>query len=326
MPKHAAIADNEGMLGERMEREISEQVDLFQRLPAQYQAVLSGFDRDFEMVVIAARGSSDHAALYARYLLEIHLQMPVSLAAPSVLTRYGSRVHYPNCLAIGISQSGAAPDVAEIIGTLREQGHATLAITNTPGSRLTEAAERTLHLETGDELSVAATKTYSASLLAVYQLCRALGADLPDPVGLLPGDDWLKSSGAFAEEVVDQVVGAEAVFALARGYGFATALETGLKLMECALIPCRSYSVADFQHGPRALAGPGTTVIGFGSEPLGLEGQECSFIHPGVPPAHEALHPIWDILFSQQLALLAARDKGLNPDDPRHLKKVTETL
>lgn len=283
----------------------------------------------FDMVLVAARGSSDNAALYARYLIEIRLGIPVSLAAPSVLTRYERRVKYTRCLAVGISQSGAAPDVAEVLASLRNDGHTTLGITNTPRSRLTDSTDHSILLEVGQERSVAATKTYSASLLAIYQLVRALGGALPDPVGLLPNRSWCDTCLGEAVDQVGVVVRSNPVIALARGYGYCTAQETALKLMECALIPCKSYSAADFQHGPKALAGHGSVVIDFGRSARELASQGCSLVEAPAPPldhGHEALAPIWDIVFGQWLALLAARNRGLDPDDPRYIQKVTETL
>ncbi|MCH8980377.1 MAG: SIS domain-containing protein, partial [Armatimonadetes bacterium] len=182
------------VLGEQMEREMLEQPGVLKSNAPRYLdelgAAMAG--RKFDMVLLAARGSSDHAALYAKYLVEIHLGVPVSLAAPSVITKYGTNLQYPKCLAVGISQSGAAPDVSEVIAHLRSQGHATLAITNTAGSRLAQEAEHTLILDAGPEKAVAATKTYTASLLAIYQLVRALGSDLPAPE--LPDDGWMEKS------------------------------------------------------------------------------------------------------------------------------------
>ena len=153
------------MLGEWMEREIREQPEVLAKGARSYRDLLGPAlgGRSFDMVLLVARGSSDNAALYARYVIETFLQIPVSLAAPSVLTRYGKRIRYPKCLGIGISQSGAAPDVAEVLESLQQDGHTTVAITNTAGSRLASEAEITLLLDAGKEKSVAATKTYSAS-------------------------------------------------------------------------------------------------------------------------------------------------------------------
>lgn len=314
------------MLGEHMEAEILEQPNVLSRGAAGYYSRLREFvgGREFEMVLLAARGSSDNAALYGRYLIEINLGIPVSLAAPSVLTRYGRRIRYPRCLAVGISQSGAAPDVAEVLEALRDEGHATLAITNTAGSRLSEAAEHALILEAGPELAVAATKTYTASLLALYELVRALGARIPSPGPILPGHSFLESSHAWARESVGNVLRAHMLFALGRGYSFASAHESALKLMECALLPCKAYSLADFQHGPKALATHGATAIVYGSPSGDLAGQGADVLSVDCPSG-EALAPIWEAFHAQWLALLCARARGLDPDAPPHLSKITKT-
>jgi glucosamine--fructose-6-phosphate aminotransferase (isomerizing) len=308
-----------------MEQEIREQPTLLRAQVSRYgdelRSALGGLRP--QLVVLAARGSSDHAALYARYLIEIFLQVPVSLAAPSVLTRYRSEVRYPPCLVVGISQSGAAPDVGEVLESARNHGHATLAVTNSPGSRVAQAAEHVLLLDCGPERSVAATKTYTASLLAMVSLVQALGGDLP-PIGL-PDETWLEGSRTAAEAALGPVLRSNRWFALGRGLSFASAHETALKLMECALVPCKAYSMADFQHGPRALATHGSTAIVFGDPPEGLEDQGCS-VERFPDPGHGPWSPIAEIMAGQWLALLAARAKGLDPDQPHHLSKVTQTL
>jgi glucosamine--fructose-6-phosphate aminotransferase (isomerizing) len=316
------------MFGEQMEREIREQpLVLAQGAEAYVEPLRQAVGgRKFEMVLLAARGSSDNSALYARYLIEVHLGIPVSLAAPSVLTRYGRKVDYPPCLAVGISQSGAAPDVAEVLAAMRTAGHATLAITNTPGSRLTKEAEHSLLLAAGPEKSVAATKTYTASLLAMLELVRALGADVPPSQGQTPNDDWIEKAKEAAGMASGPIVRSSPTFALGRGYGFSTAEETALKLMECALIPCKAYSSADFEHGPKALAGHGSAAISFDGAKPELAAHGCEILTAPSAPTQEALRPIWDVIFGQWLALSAARARGLNPDDPRHIQKVTETL
>ena len=316
------------MLGELMETEIWEQPDILARSCDRYleDARSSVQDRTFDIVLLAARGSSDHAAQFARYLIEIHLGIPVSLAAPSVLTRYGTRVGYKNALAIGISQSGSAPDVSEVLAMMREEGHATIAITNTEKSRLTQIADSTVLLDAGPERSVAATKTYTASLLALYQLARALGADIPDPKKLLPGKGWMNDANAAAETASGPILRSNPTFALARGYSFCTALETALKLMECALVPCKAYSTADFEHGPKALAGHGSAAVVYGEPAQGLAAQGCRILQAPDAAVPEPVQPIWEIVFGQYLALFAARSHGLDPDHPDHIQKVTETL
>ncbi len=310
-----------------MEREILEQPKVLAegaaRLLAQAQEALAG--QSFEMVMLAARGSSDHAALYARYLIEIHLGIPALMAAPSVITQYGSEMRFPRTLCIGVSQSGAAPDVSEVLAAMRRWGHATLAVTNTAGSRMTEEAEHTLLLEAGEEKSIAATKTYTASLLALLQVVRALGADLPDPVGATPDEAWMSEAREWAEEASGAVVRCSPVFSLGRGYSFCTAHETALKLMECALIACKAYSTADFAHGPRALAGPESAAVVFGDVPGHLRETGCEVLE-ALKPERGPLSPIWNAACGQWLALSAARARGLDPDAARNLNKVTRTL
>lgn len=322
------------MLGAQMEREIREQPVVLARGAESYfeplRRAVGG--HEFEMVLLAARGSSDNAALFARYLIEVHLCIPVTLAAPSVLTRFGSRIQYRNCLAIGISQSGAGPDVAEVLASLRAAGHTTLAITNTPDSRITKEAQHSLLLDAGEERSVAATKTYTASLLALIELVRAMGADLPDAHRALPDDAWVETARAAAEEASGPIVRSSPTFALGRGYGFATAQETALKLMECALISCKAYSSADFEHGPKALAGHGSAIVSFDGPMPSLAGYGSEILVAPTPPISDSsvtdhpFKPIWDVVYGQWLALTAARARGLNPDDPRHIQKITQTL
>jgi len=311
-----------------MEAEIREQTSVLAHGARAYfpqlRSALEG--RKFDMILLAARGSSDNAALFGRYLFEVHLGIPVSLAAPSVWTRFDAKVRYTNCLAVGVSQSGAAPDVAEVISALRADGHTTLGITNTAGSRLTQEAEFSLDLEAGLEKSIAATKTYSASLLSMYELARALGAPIPAPSDFLPGDDWMATAEAAALEASGAVVRCTPTFALGRGYGFSTALETSLKLMECALIPAKAYSSADFEHGPKALAGHGSAAISYDGPLKHLSEYGCEVIEAPAVDVPAEIKPFYDTIFAQWLALAASRARGLDPDGARHLKKVTETV
>jgi glucosamine--fructose-6-phosphate aminotransferase (isomerizing) len=308
-----------------MEREMREQPAVLAANSERYFGELCAALRgsSFDMVLLAARGSSDNAALFARYLIEVHLGIPVSLAAPSVITKYGTDMRYPPCLAVGISQSGAAPDVSEVVAHLRSKGHKTLAITNTAGSRLSGEAEFSLQLGVGDESSVAATKTYTSSLLALYQLVRALGAHLPTPS--LPDEAYVEAAQLAAQGAVGALLRSRTLFALARGYRFCSAFETALKLMECALLPCKAYSSADFEHGPKALATHGTAAIVFGDVPRGLEAAGCIAI-PAPTREQEECRPFFDAVFGQWVALHTARARGLDPDAPDGLNKVTETL
>jgi glutamine---fructose-6-phosphate transaminase (isomerizing) len=307
-----------------MRREIEAQPDLLAALAPRYAERLRHLVRPgFELAVLAARGSSDNAALYARYLFEIHLGIPVSLAAPSVWTRYQATISYPPCLAIGISQSGAAPDVSEVLASIRAAGHQTLGLTNTAGSRLTDAAEHHLLLEVGEERAVAATKTYSASLLALYQTVEALGGGLGEP--RLPAREHVEIARDAAQDALPRLLRCSHVFVLGRGYDFATCQETALKLMECALIPAKPFSTADFEHGPKALAGPGTAAIVYGevSDSLAETGTTVSQA-PDVSPGPSS--PLTNIMFGQWLAYYAAIARGCDPDEPANLTKITQTL
>jgi len=314
-----------GARGAWMEAEIREQPGLLAGLAEPYFTRACGSLEGVrpELVLLVARGSSDHAALYARYLIEVHLGIPAMLAAPSVWTKFGKRPRYPHCLAIGISQSGAAPDVAEVLQAMRADGHATLAITNNGESRITKAADQALLLDVGVERSIAATKTFTASLLALYQVVRALGAPLPAPE--TPDEAWLATCERSALDQMGPVVRCSPLFALARGFDFATAHETALKLMECALLPCKAYSTSDFEHGPKALAGPQTAAIVYGTAAPNLAAQGCSIVTPPDCPVVAELRPLWDVLFGQWIALHAARARGLDPDHAPNLQKVTET-
>ncbi len=310
-----------------MEKEMLEQPEVLASNSGRYASELKDALQgvDFDMVLIAARGSSDHAGLFARYLFEINLGVPVCLAAPSVITKFGSKLKYPKTLAIGISQSGAAPDVAGVMEAMRDAGHYTLGITNTPDSRLTHASEKSLILETGDENSIAATKTYTASLLAMYEVVRACGADLDPTTGLLPDAAWMEKTREAAGENLGPILRCSPVFSLGRGYSYCTAYETALKMIECALIPCKAYSTADFAHGPKALAAHRSAAIVFSDLPEDLEATGCSVIN--APAGTDGpLRPIWQIIFGQWMALLSARARGLDPDHAQNLKKVTETL
>lgn len=304
------------LLGQWMEREIEEAIEL---LPERAQEYLkTRIDQTpYELVVIAARGSSDNAALFLRYLIETHWQIPVAMAAPSVQTVYGKCLRFPKTLGIAISQSGQSPDVVAVIQSLKDQGHHTIAITNEADSPLAKAADQTLHLNVGVEKCVAATKTYSASVLAAYTLVLHESPDIPSR-------GWLKFCQDAATRFAYSINAARLVFALGRGYTFCTAQETALKLMECALVPCKSYSTADFEHGPKALLSADTIAIVYGKPPEGLN--EMSDRMFNIQSTQEIQSPLWHGILLQCIALETARLRGVDPDAPPNLSKITKTL
>jgi glutamine---fructose-6-phosphate transaminase (isomerizing) len=341
----------------RFREEIGEQPLLASRMLAESRAAVAAIaarvrgskSRGF---VIAARGSSDHAALYAKYLFGIRNRMMVTLAAPSMFTSYGGAPNLEGQCVIGISQSGSAPDVLAVIEAASRQGLVTIAVTNEPGSRLAQAAELHLPLGAGPELSVPASKTYTASLLALALVSQALDPDPsfeaalgqvpPALAAALEQDDEL-------DRLVPALLGPRAIV-LGRGFNFSTAEEIALKLTETSYVLARAWSVADFVHGPIAVVDPGFPVVlvdGRGQvsadmESIGerLAGQGCRVVRlldgagdhgaadetvtvdSGLP---EELTPLTLAVLGQLLAHRVALARGIDPDRPRALDKVTRT-
>jgi glutamine---fructose-6-phosphate transaminase (isomerizing) len=305
-------------------------------------------EQGFRFVIIAARGTSDNAALYAKYLFEVHLGVPTALASPSTFTLYGRTMVLEDVLVIGISQSGESKDVLEVVRKARELGATTLSITNEENSSLARIAGSHLWLRAGSEQSVAATKTYTAELLTLYLLVAALdGAEqpatrqLPEQARRILETEW---------EGVSRYRYAEYMTIVSRGYNLATAKEAALKLMETTYVVAEAFSAADLRHGPIAMIGrdfpvvaiapPGKAQAGMSSlvENLADRGAElvvisddttmldkasAKFVVPGSLP--EELSPILYAIPTQLLAENLARLKGLDPDAPRGLSKVTET-
>ncbi len=327
-----------------------------ERAPAMLRPLVDAFhDRTaIEHVVIAARGTSDHAAIYAQYVLGVRHGLSVGLGTPSVISLYGAQPRLDHSLVVGISQSGASPDVVAVLAEGRRQGAPTLAITNDPASPLATTAATTIDLGTGPERAVAATKTYTAELLAIAALSVALSADPTDEAALaaIPGqlEAALALEPAVAAMAAEQAA-ADRLLVLARGYEYATAREWALKLKELARVFADPYSAADFEHGPLALLEPGVPVLatarpGPAFESLvGLLERLRSELGGDIavasddpralalarwplrlpPRTPEWLGPIVSIVVGQLHALYLARARGLDPEAPRNLRKVTRT-
>jgi glucosamine--fructose-6-phosphate aminotransferase (isomerizing) len=342
--------------------EILEQPDVIARQLARGDEGLDALAAEFrqrgvDSVVIAARGTSDHAAIYAQYLFGTLNRLPVALAAPSILSIYGVTPLFARSLVIGISQSGASPDIVGVVEAARAQGAPTLAITNQPDSELARAAEHVLALEAGPERAVAATKTYTTSILAVARLAVSL---------LEPGarDEARSAIASVASHVADALdteplaaehaaalVSADRLVVLGRGYEYATAREWGLKLKELARVFADPYSVADFQHGPVTLVEPAVPVLAVVPSGQAASGVADFLRHlrdakgadlvvcsddpsirsiaqrsiplPGGVP--EWLRPVVSIVPAQLFAYHLTIARGLDPDAPRGLSKVTLT-
>jgi glutamine---fructose-6-phosphate transaminase (isomerizing) len=342
-------------LSSRMHNEIQEQPEVLERILNEgWDEVLSvsrALDEgNVHSVMIAARGTSDNAALYAKYLFEVLLGMPAALASPSAFTLYESRMKLEGVLVVGISQSGESQDVLETVRRSGELGASTLAITNDEGSTMAETAQDHFFLRAGKEESVAATKTYIAELLVLYLLVSALrGEKSPD--------DQVQKLPQMTQEVLEtkwegteRYRYAEDIVVTSRGYNLATAEEAALKLMETTYVVAQAFSAADLRHGPIAMIGQdfpvaviappgkvqqdlrslvenlkdrGAEFVAISDDASILEKASARFVVPVRCP--ETLSPILYAVPIQLFAENLARLKGLNPDNPRGLSKVTET-
>ena len=344
----------------RMLEEIRQQPEALARTLSAEMRRVESFKRLLEknrprLVVLVARGTSDNAALFGRYLIEITTGIPVSLAAPSIATLYQAPMDYRDTLVVAISQSGESTDTNMVLERARQQGARTLGITNESRSTLARMAEHVFLVRAGKEKSVAATKTYTGQMLAMYLLAHALGggvrqADLeriPEAVAaalrLEPEIDALSERYRFMRYAV--VVG--------RGLNYANAFEFALKLMETCYVVAERFSSADFLHGPIALVEPNFPVFAFAppgvtwssisetmerlkrleaeivaiSDGGNREVERCATRVIRLPRRmKEVLTPIPYIVPAQLFAACLAVQKGLNPDTPRTLSKVTLTL
>jgi len=327
----------------RFRREIAEQPEVATRLLAHGpQAAERIAERIREQgprgFTIAARGSSDHAALYAKYLFGVRNRALVALAAPSLFTHYARPPRLDGQCVIGISQSGESPDVIAVIEEARRQGCVTLAITNDGDSKLARAAGLVLPLEAGPEVSVPASKTYTASVLAMALLSQALD---PDPSFQAALEQVPAAISRALERqpdldaLVEPLMGPRAVV-LGRGFNFSTAEEIALKLSETSYVLARAWSVADFEHGPIAIAEAGLPVLivdGGGLVAADLESVRARLEAKGAEVLHlfdvsglpEELTPIPLAVLGQLLAHDVAVARGIDPDQPRTIQKVTRT-
>jgi glucosamine--fructose-6-phosphate aminotransferase (isomerizing) len=307
--------------------------------------------------MIAARGTSDHAAIYAQYLFGAHLRLPVALAAPSLVSLYGVELRLDRALVIGISQSGQSPDIVGAIAAARRQGAPTIAITNEPRSELAAAAEDVIDLGAGPERAVAATKTYTSELLAIALLVTALEMRLNAAEGreaaLATVPEVLGRALATEPEaaaVARHLAAHDRLIVVGRGFEYATAREIALKLKELARVSADPYSAADFLHGPLALAEPGYPVVAVapsGAAAADLDALLARLVELGVErvvlsdraealaaatvgirlPAGlpEWLMPIAAIIPGQLVAMHLAIARGIDPEKPRSIRKVTLT-
>ncbi len=339
--------------------EILEQPGVFERLletQLPHIELIAAFIRGqpVDYVLLAARGTSDHAGIYAQYAWGVQNHLPVALAAPSQFSVYHSRLRLQHALVVAISQSGQSPDVLSVVEEGRRQGALTLALTNDPSSPLAQAARFTIDLQAGAERAVAATKTYTAELLAIAALSAALAQDEAGLASLRRLPDSLRQALA-QEEHIQKIAAAQAAMTrcvvLGRGFNYATAKEWGLKLKELAYVMADAYSTADFQHGPLALLEPGFPVLAvlsqgavfedtlhllrtlreaYGARLLVIsDSTEAQALADAALPAPaglpEWLTPLVNILPAQLYAYHLTLAKGYNAETPRSIHKVTLT-
>jgi len=304
------------------------------------------------LIVLVARGSSDNAALFGRYLIELTAGIPVSLAAPSIHTLYRRRLMLRNALVVGISQSGEGQDINVVLESCRKSGAFTLAITNNSRSAMAGIAHETLLTRAGIEKSIAATKTYTAQLMLLYMLAEALGGGNFESLERIPeyAETTLRLEPR-VHEIIDRYRFADRCAVVGRGLNYATAHEMAIKLMVTCYMVAERFSSADFWHGPIAMvqkdfpvmmfAPPGKVLkdleslaarlaslhadlLVFSSQKSILRYSSCAVEMPvRIPDLHSPIpYVIPGQLFAERLAFV----KGLSPDRPRGLTKVTKTL
>ncbi len=348
-------------------KSMSRMLEEIRQQPAALERTLAGEMRRVErlkrllakrrprLIVLVARGTSDNAAQFGRYLLEIATGIPVSLAAPSICTLYHAPVDYRETLVVGISQSGESTDINLVLERARERGALTLGITNESSSTLARLAEHLFLVRAGKEKSVAATKTYTGQVLLLYLLAYALGGAIRiAELERLP--DAVQEALTLESEVAalaERYRFMRYAVVMGRGLNYANAFEFALKLMETCYVVAERFSSADFLHGPIALverdfpvfafAPPGVTwdSIGETLEKLRrLRAEIVAITDPGNRTVEtcatrlirlprrlkEVLTPIPYIVPAQLFAASLAAQKGLDPDRPRALTKVTLTL
>jgi glucosamine--fructose-6-phosphate aminotransferase (isomerizing) len=342
-----------------MLREIHEQPDAIrqtlkvegERIDAAAQALR---ERSPRYVILAARGTSDNAGTYLRYIVGVVNGMVLAPAAPSLVTAYGSELHIEDAVVIGISQSGEATDVIEVLETSRELGATTIAVTNTAESPITDAVEFPLLTHAQTEQAVAATKTYTTALAVLHQLSTgwAQREDLHEALAQAPGvmEQVLSEVGPLIKSRAERYTFMDTCTVLGRGLNYATAKEVGLKLQECCLINPEPWSTADYMHGPIAALRPRDPVILLAPRDPSLksvlevgrdveerngemivfsddeDALELADVPIKLPDLQESCwSPIVIAVAGQLFAYYVAVSKGLNPDEAGGLTKVTLT-
>ncbi len=337
----------------KMRLEINEIPDAAARLIQSSKAIVEEIAArlkaaDPHMIATIARGSSDHAAAFFKYCAELQLGLPVASLGPSVASVYGAQLRMPHSATIAISQSGKSPDIVAMAENARRGGSLTVALTNVIASPLAKACDLALDISAGPELSVAATKTYVNSVVAALLLIMGMTKDrnlaeamhsLPDALAAAIRVDWSPLCAALE--------GRSSLYILGRGPGYAIACEAALKFKETSGMHAEAYSSAEVMHGPVSIVGEGFPVLALAARDkaeLGIAAIADQLVGQGARvfatsdkvtrasalPFAATGHPLTDALV--QIASfygfveMLARQRGFDPDEPRHLRKVTETI
>jgi glutamine---fructose-6-phosphate transaminase (isomerizing) len=346
------------MTGELMRDEMGQQPDVLARLVSRREEttdlVREVAPQPLSGVLLVARGSSDNAALHARYMMELTARKPTGLVAPSLWTRYQASTSLEGWLAVAVSQSGRTPEIADTVKRMSAAGAVAVSVTNDEGSDLAQESGGVVSIRAGEEVAVPATKTVTSSILALTHIAAGLGR-LPwgkELESLLPVQvAEVLADYESVERALDIVQDRETVH-VGRGYSYSVAMESALKFEETTARGARGYACEDFLHGPIAAVGPQAAAIGYAAAGATYDDvtavlstirragvatvlvsdmprrsspeDDCAFIPvpPGLP---EPLVAILLIVRAQQLAYLATLRAGLDPDHPKGLAKITNT-
>lgn len=307
--------------------------------------------REINLIVLVARGSSDNACHFGRYLLEVTCGIPVSLSAPSVFTLYNAKVNLSKALVIGVSQSGEGTDINTVLEHAKKSGALTIGITNEADSTMAKIADETLLIHAGREKSVAATKTYTGQMLHFYHLAEMF-ADTKIKFEKIPNyTAQVLQLRSDVQNLVERYVFMENCVVVGRGMNYGNSYELALKLMETCYVVAERFSSADFFHGPLAIIERRFPVIMFA--PMGVTNQSSvdllkrlqelkadslsitndekiaklsSRVLKMPKEIDEFLSPIPFIIPAQLFAALLSEAKGIDADAPRSLSKVTKTI
>jgi len=310
-------------------------------------------DREIDNIIFVARGSSDNAAIYGKYLIEILSGIPVGLAAPSVASIYKKNLKLDNTCVIGVSQSGQSEDICNFVEMTNKSGAMTAAITNTPNSRLANCAQYTIDMNVGVEEAVAATKTFTAEILLLELLAAFLGKrdDIINELSMI--DEIIKKTLELEEKIKNEVVKFRYVsecFILGRGIVYPLALEFALKIQETSYVRAKGFSTSDFMHGPIAMIERNIPVFILALNDETIEDsirivnklteekidviafsdidevKEKSFIYFAIDKElGKFIKPLFMVPVIQMFSYYLCVAKGYDPDTPRLLRKVTIT-